>query len=113
MTPREVSGPFARRSYGARVRIEVVLYCVERQLNRWGFTVTDSRQRPLVRSVAPRRDVEGIPFETMCEQIELLTGVKIEQGSERRGLIRGDAQLDVAVRTLDQSGEVGFRSDVL
>lgn len=113
MNTREVGAPFARRSYGQRVRIEVVLYCVDAEQNRWAFTITDARQNALVRSVAPRRDVAGHPLSVVLDHVELLTGVKIEQRPHGRGFIRVDSQLDVAVRTLDQSSEIGFRSDVL
>lgn len=110
--PRDVGAVFARRQYGARVRLSVVIYAVDPAANLWGYTIEDEKRNPLARSVQPRVGVPGIGFDALVRQLELLVGVKIEQ-RPGRGLIRGDHELSVAVRTLDSSSELGFRSDVL
>lgn len=113
MTPgRDVGAVFARRQYGARVRLDVLLYTVDPDAGLWGYTLGDAHRQPLARSVAPRRDVPGIPFDVMREQLNLLLGVEL-QTRPTRGLIRADHEVSVSVRTLDSPGEIGFRSDVL
>lgn len=108
-----VGAPLLRRHYGARVRMTVILYTVDAEQNLWAYTLADAQMTPLARSVQPRRGVEGVPFLQLCEQIETLTGVRIEQAAGRRGLLRSDGQLDVAVRTVDSPGELQFRRDKL
>lgn len=110
--PRDVGAVFARRQYGARLRLSVVIYTVDPTANLWGYTIEDTRRDPLARSVQPRVGVPGIAFDRMTEQLNLLLGVELQQ-RPGRGLIRGDHELSVGVRTLDSSSEIGFRSDVL
>lgn len=110
--PRDVGAVWARRQHSTRLRLWVVIYAVDTELNLWGYTIENRERDPLARSVQPRVGVPGITFTQLQRQLELLVGVKVEQ-RPGRGLIRGDHELSVGVRTIDSSGELGFRSDVL
>lgn len=111
--PRYVGAVFARRQYGARLRLWVVIYAVDPAANLWGYTIESRERDPIARSVQPRVGVPGIRFDHMTEQLNLLLGVELQQRPGARGLIRGDHELTVGVRTIDSSTEIGFRSDVL
>lgn len=108
----DVGAVFARRQYGAKVRLQVAIYCVDADANLWGYTLEDTKRNPIARSVQPRVGVPGITFDRMVEQLNLLLGVEL-QNRPGRGLIRADHELSVAVRTLESSSEIGFRSDAL
>lgn len=109
---RDVGAVWARRQYGVRERLRVVVYAVDAAANLWGYTIETRERDPIVRSVQPRVGVPGITFDRMTEQLNLLLGVEL-QNRACRGLIRADRELSVSVRTLDSSTEVGFRSEAL
>ena len=96
-----------RADYGVRVRINVVLYAVDFDQQRWGYTLCDARQRPIARS-APHAERKTETFEAAVEELALLLDVKIARLGTR--LVRDDERWDVSVRSLTgERDELPFR----
>lgn len=85
-----------RAEVGVCVKINVVLYALDFEQQRWGFTLCDARQRPIVRS-APHAERRTETFEAAVDELALLLDVRIVREGSR--LLRDDERWDVSVRT--------------
>ena len=96
-----------RAEVGVRVRLQVILYRVDADADRWGFTITDRHHLPLVRSaVKPQGDERT--FTGVAAVLHELFDLRLSHAGTR--IVRDDEQWHIAVRSLHgASDEIAFR----